>query len=54
MPNLECAKLKLVILTKGWEGSGTEDDPKRIVLKYWDNDGTLLFTKDGLLEKAQC
>ena len=36
------AELVEVIRTENVEGKGTEEDPVRTVVRYWDKDGTLL------------
>lgn len=38
----DSAKVIQVIVTEALEGRGTEDDPCRIRLQYWDLNGKLL------------
>ena len=40
------AYMKQVIVTESICGNGTEADPVRTVVQYWDADGTLLATND--------
>ena len=51
----DIARVILVIETKALRGSGTDDDPVRIVIQYWDFDGNLLAENDcyGRVEEKQ-
>ncbi len=40
------ARVISVIETKSLRGTGTEEDPCRIVTQYWDFDGTKLAEED--------
>lgn len=40
------ARVISVIVTESLRGYGTEDDPCRTVMQYWDFDGTLLAEND--------
>lgn len=40
------AKVIQVIETQATRGAGTEDDPVRIVIQYWDFDGNHLAEND--------
>ena len=40
------AKMVKLIRTETPEGKGTENDPVRIVTRYWDKKGKLVFKKD--------
>jgi len=42
-----------VIETETCEGEGTDEDPKRIVRRYWDFDGECLFMRDEWAEKKR-
>ena len=43
----DSARVISVIETKAARGSGTTDDPCRIVTQYWDFGGKLLAEKDS-------
>lgn len=47
---VDSAKLISVIETKSARGSGTEDQPSRIVTEYWSLDGKKLAERDPYLE----
>ena len=40
------AKVVKLIRTETPEGKGTEKDPARIVVRYWDKKGKMIFEKD--------
>lgn len=40
------AKIVKLIRTETSEGKGTENDPVRTVVRYWDKKGRLLFKDD--------
>ena len=40
------AKVVKLIRTETSEGKGTEKDPVRTVVRYWDKKGKLVFEKD--------
>lgn len=40
------AKVVKLIRTETSEGKGTEKDPVRTVVRYWDKKGKLVFKKD--------
>ena len=42
------AEIVKLIRTETKEGAGTEKDPVRIVVRYWDRTGKLLFKEDPL------
>ena len=42
----DSAKVIRVIETRGLCGRGTEDDPCRTLIQYWDLDGNLLAVND--------
>lgn len=42
----DSAKVIQVIQTKALAGVGTEDDPCRIMIQYWDIEGNLLAEYD--------
>lgn len=44
----ESARVISVIETKSKQGVGTENDPIREVVQYWDIDGNLLAEKDNI------
>ena len=44
MSGTQCAEVIQVIRTKENIGDGTEKDPVRIVIRYWDFEGNLLQT----------
>lgn len=46
MTGCKSAKLEQVIVTKTVVGTGTENDPVREVVQYWDLQGKLLVEKD--------
>mgnify|MGYP001036109087 CR=1 FL=1 len=48
--SVRSAQVISVIQTKSVEGTGTEDDPNRIVTQYWDADGTLLAVNDPFIQ----
>lgn len=41
------AKVVKLIRTETSEGKGTEKDPVRTVVRYWDKKGKLVFKKDA-------
>ena len=43
---VDSAKIILVIETIALRGSGTEDDPCRNVIQYWNTEGKLLAEND--------
>ena len=47
---LSPAKVISVIVTRALKGSGTENDPVREVIQYWDFDGNLLAEHDSVNE----
>lgn len=44
----DSAKVIRVIETKAMKGSGTGDDPVKIVTQYWNFDGKLLAESDSV------
>ena len=42
----DSARIEQVIVTKALKGAGTENDPVREVIQYWDLEGKLLWTDD--------
>lgn len=40
------AKVVKLIRTETPEGKGTEKDPARIVVRYWDKKGKMIFEED--------
>ncbi len=47
----DSAKVISVIVTRALKGSGTESDPVREVIQYWDFDGNLLAEHDSVKER---
>ena len=47
MSGTQCAEVIQVIRTKESVGDGTEKDPVRIVIRYWDFEGNLLAENDS-------
>jgi hypothetical protein len=47
MDNIKSASVEQVIVVKTVKGSGTEKDPARMVVQYWDLDGNFLFELDA-------
>lgn len=47
----DSAKVISVIVTRALKGSGTENDPVREVIQYWDFDGNLLAEHDSVNER---
>ena len=47
MSGTQCAEVIQVIRTKENIGDGTEKDPVRIVIRYWDFEGNLLAENDS-------
>lgn len=47
------ARVISVIETKAAKGSGTTDDPCRIVTQYWDFDGKLLAENDPIQKEKE-
>lgn len=45
--NLQVIKVILITVKRG---SGTKQDPVRLVDQYWDLDGNLIFVKDPILK----
>lgn len=43
MNNIKSAVVEQVIVIKTVRGSGTEKDPVRMVVQYWDLEGRFLF-----------
>ena len=41
-----------VIKTKTAVGNGTEEDPVRTVVQYWDKEGKLIGTEDPIKREA--
>lgn len=50
MNSIEEIKIIPVIRTVSQIGCGTDDDPFREAIQYWDVDGRLLFTIDAMKE----
>lgn len=50
---MESARLITIIEVKAVIGTGTKEDPSRVITQYWDFEGNLLSqvdpTKDGVL-----
>ncbi len=44
----DSARVIQVIETQSLKGSGTENDPCRVVIQYWDFDGNLLAENDDI------
>lgn len=44
----DSARVIQVIETQSLKGSGTENDPCRVVIQYWDFDGNLLAENDDV------
>lgn len=44
----DSAKVIQVIVTKSLKVKGTEDDPCRHIIQYWDFNGNLLAEKDTI------
>lgn len=42
---MESAEIITLIVTTSKTGAGTDDDPVRIITRYWSLDGELLFEK---------
>lgn len=47
------AKIVKLIRTETSEGKGTEKDPARIVVRYWDKKGKMIFKKDPAKDKGE-
>ena len=47
----DSAKVISVIVTRALKGLGTENDPVREVIQYWDFDGNLLAEHDSVNER---
>ena len=47
------AKIVKLIRTKTSEGKGTEKDPVRIVVRYWDKKGKMIFKEDPARDKGE-
>ena len=43
----DSAKVIQVIETKALKGEGTQENPARTVIQYWDLDGNLLAERDN-------
>lgn len=41
-----------VVKTKTSVGNGTEEDPVRTVVQYWDKEGKLIGTEDPIMSKV--
>lgn len=46
------ARVIEVIETRSCRGSGTQEDPYRIVVQYWSLEGELLAEKDDIRENT--
>ena len=49
--SVNSAKVIQVIQTKSTRGKGTDADPVREVIQYWDFEGNLICEKDSLVGK---
>ena len=47
MENVKSVSVAQVIVVKTVKGSGTEKDPARMVIQYWDLEGKFLFELDA-------
>lgn len=52
MSGTQCAEVIQVIRTKENVGDGTEKDPARIVIRYWDFEGNLLAENDSFCKQV--
>ena len=52
MSGTQCAEVIQVIRTKENIGDGTEKDPVRIVIRYWDFEGNLLAENDSFCKQV--
>lgn len=43
---VKSASIETVIIVKILKGTGTEKDPARTAIQYWDLDGKFLFERD--------
>lgn len=50
---MENAKVIQVIQTIFEKGNGTEDNPYRNVIQYWDFEGNLIATKDSVIKPTE-
>ncbi len=50
---MNSAKVIQVIETKSTRGKGTDADPVREVIQYWDFEGNLICEKDNVRELAR-
>lgn len=46
------AKVIQAIETQSIKGAGTEENPVRIVIQYWDFDGNLLAERDTIKDEV--
>ena len=51
--SVNSAKVIQVIQTKSTRGKGTDADPVREVIQYWDFEGNLIATRDDVRELAR-
>lgn len=51
--NIVKAKIVKLIRTETSEGKGTEKDPARIVVRYWDKKGKMIFKEDPAMGKGE-
>lgn len=49
----DSAKVIEVIVTTAMRGSGTDEDPCRIITQYWDFDGKLLAENDSYTKEKE-
>ena len=49
----DCARVIQVIETEALRGAGTDEDPCRIVLQYWNFDGELLAEMDPVKKEKE-
>lgn len=47
------AKVVKLIRTETPEGKGTEKDPMRLMVRYWDKKGRMIFEKDPAKEEIE-
>lgn len=49
----DSARVIQVIQTKAVRGVGTEEDPCRLVIQYWDTEGKLLAENDAWAKEKE-
>ena len=55
MKEVNAVKVKIVklIRTETKEGKGTEEDPVRIIVRYWNKKGKLIFKDDPVKNQRE-